>query len=249
MSDSRDKTAELHRMVMDKHLCPFGLKSRDLLRRKGYRVDDHPLRSRAEVDAFKAKHNVETTPQTFIDGKRIGGYEDLRKYFGMASEKQEGVTYKPVLAIFLSSLAMSVALIWNMRGAPAIIPIVEWFVAITMCVLAIQKLRDLTAFSNQFIVYDLLAMRQVRYAYVYPFAELYVGVAMLGGLAWWLVSPVALFIGGVGAISVFKAVYIDKRELKCACVGGNSNVPLGFVSLTENLFMILAAVWMCVSQL
>ena len=46
-------------------------------------------------------------------------------------------------------------------------------------------------------------------------------------------------IGGIGAASVIKAVYIDKRELKCACVGGNSNVPLGFVSLTENLLMLL----------
>jgi hypothetical protein len=48
----------------------------------------------------------------------------------------------------------------------------------------------------------------------------------------------------VGAVSVFKAVYIDGRELRCACVGGNSNVPLGFVSLTENLMMVLMAVWM-----
>ena len=54
----------------------------------------------------------------------------------------------------------------------------------------------------------------------------------------------ALFIGGIGAVSVFKAVYIDRRELKCACVGGDSNVPLGFVSLTENLMMIGMAVWM-----
>ena len=57
-------------------------------------------------------------------------------------------------------------------------------------------------------------------------------------------SPVAIFIGTVGAVSVFKAVYIDKRDLKCACVGGNSNVPLGFVSLTENLMMIAMGVWM-----
>jgi hypothetical protein len=42
----------------------------------------------------------------------------------------------------------------------------------------------------------------------------------------------------------FKAVYLDKRELKCACVGGSRNVPLGFVSLTENLVMIAMAVWM-----
>jgi hypothetical protein len=50
--------------------------------------------------------------------------------------------------------------------------------------------------------------------------------------------------GAIGALSVFKAVYIDRRELKCACVGGSSNVPLGFVSLTENLMMIAMAVWM-----
>jgi hypothetical protein len=55
---------------------------------------------------------------------------------------------------------------------------------------------------------------------------------------------VALIIGGIGAISVFKAVYLDRRELKCACVGGASNVPLGFVSLTENLAMIGMAIWM-----
>ena len=50
----------------------------------------------------------------------------------------------------------------------------------------------------------------------------------------------------MGAVSVFKAVYVDKRELKCACVGGASNVPLGFVSLTENLMMIAMAVAMLV---
>jgi hypothetical protein len=39
-------------------------------------------------------------------------------------------------------------------------------------------------------------------------------------------------------------VYIDKRDLKCACVGGDSNVPLGFISLTENLMMMFMGVWM-----
>jgi len=56
---------------------------------------------------------------------------------------------------------------------------------------------------------------------------------MIASALMWLAIPVALFIGGIGAVSVLKAVYIDKRELKCACVGGNSNVPLGFISLTE----------------
>lgn len=72
---------------------------------------------------------------------------------------------------------------------------------------------------------------------------------MLAGILTWLSVPIALFIGGIGAISVFKAVYIDKRELKCACVGDDSNVPLGFLSLTENLMMIAMAIWMVAMEL
>ncbi len=44
---------------------------------------------------------------------------------------------------------------------------------------------------------------------------------------------------------MFKAVYIEKRDLKCACVGGGSSVPLGFISLTENLMMMMS-VWMLI---
>ncbi len=71
---------------------------------------------------------------------------------------------------------------------------------------------------------------------------------MIGGILPFISIPVALFIGTVGAVSVFKAVYIDKRELKCACVGGDSNVPLGFISLTENLMMMGMAIWMIVKM-
>ena len=49
--------------------------------------------------------------------------------------------------------------------------------------------------------------------------------------------------------TVFKAVYVDKREIKCACVGGSGSVPLGFVSLTENLMMVAMAVWMLFAHL
>jgi len=57
-------------------------------------------------------------------------------------------------------------------------------------------------------------------------------------------APITLVAASIGAISVFKAVYVDKRELKCACVGGDSKVPLGFVSLLENVMMVLMAIWM-----
>ena len=95
-----------------------------------------------------------------------------------------------------------------------------------------------------FLGYDLLAKRWVRYAYAYPFLEGIAGVLMVAGALNWLSIPVALFIGTIGAVSVFKAVYVEKREIKCACVGGSSKVPLGFVSLTENVMMVAMAVWM-----
>ena len=113
------------------------------------------------------------------------------------------------------------------------------FIAFSMTLLAVQKLRDLFSFTNSFITYDLLAMKHLRYAYLYPFLEAFAGIGMIAMLPVWLIAPISLFIGSVGAVSVYKAVYVDKRELKCACVGGDSNVPLGFVSLSENLFMIV----------
>tara|TARA_B100000780_G_C21020205_1_gene408868 strand:+ start:495 stop:710 length:216 start_codon:yes stop_codon:yes gene_type:complete len=67
---------------------------------------------------------------------------------------------------------------------------------------------------------------------------------MMVGFLTWVSATAALFVASIGAIIVFKAVYIDKRELKCACVGGDSKVPLGFVSLTENFMMIAMTIWM-----
>lgn len=208
-------------------------------------MDDRWLTTREETDAFKAEHGVKTTPQTFI-GERIGGYDDLRRYFGKKVRDSNAVTYRPVIAVFAVAALMALATSWAALGGLFTIEAAEWFVAFSMCILALLKLQDIESFSSMFLNYDLLARRFVPYSYVYPFAELGAGVLMVAGALMWLSVPVALFIGTIGALSVFKAVYVDRRTLKCACVGGGSNVPLGFVSLTENLFMIAMPVWMLV---
>lgn len=94
------KIATLHRMVMSDRMCPHGLKSKDLLEREGYEVEDRHLTSREEVDAFKTKHGLATTPQTFIDGVRIGGFDDLREYFGKPTKARDTLTYTPVIMLF-----------------------------------------------------------------------------------------------------------------------------------------------------
>ena len=235
------KQATLYRMETSDHICPFGLKTKHLLKKHGYELDDQILESREQTDAFKAKHHVSTTPQVFIEGKRIGGYEDLLAYLGLDDKQQDEdeTTYIPVIAIFSVTLLMALALSINFFDAIHYESVLMWFIGISMCALAIQKLRDLEAFTNQY----------VPYAKVYAFAEAYAGIGMLTGLNPLFYAPVSLFIGTVGGISVFKAVYVDKRELKCACVGGDSNVPLGFVSLTENLMMVFAATYMLIKFL
>jgi glutaredoxin len=242
--DQGAKAATLYRMVMPDHLCPYGLKSRDLLERQGFAVDDHHLTTREETDAFQREHGVDTTPQTFIGGERIGGYDELREHFGQEVPEEDATSYQPVIAIFAVAFLMAMAISWYAFGTVLTVRAFEWFIAISMCVLAVQKLQDVESFSTMFLNYDLLARRWVRYGYLYPFGEALAGVLMIAGALMWIASPVALFIGTIGAVSVFKAVYLDKRELKCACVGGSSNVPLGFVSLTENLMMMAMAIWM-----
>jgi len=238
------RTAQLYRMIMPGHTCPYGLKAKDLLKRSGYEVEDHPLTTRDEVDAFKAKHDVATTPQIFIGRERIGGHDDLRRFLGKRVADPKAPSYQPVIALFSMTFLMALAASFAVYGTPLTIRAAEWFIAFSMAILALLKLQNVESFATMFLNYDLLAKRWVRYSYIYPFAEGLAGILMIAGALTWLSVPVALFIGTVGAVSIIKAVYIDRRELKCACVGGGSNVPLGFVSLTENLMMIAMAVWM-----
>ncbi|SEU23240.1 MauE/DoxX family redox-associated membrane protein [Variovorax sp. OV084] len=240
------KTATLYRMVIPEHICPFGLKARFLLRRKGYQVDDRWLMTRTQTDAFKAEHHVQTTPQIFIEGHRIGGYDDLRRHFGLPVRNPGEASYTPVIAVLVVALLLAGASLLAANrplGSPQLL---SSFISFTMCILALLKLQDVESFSTMFLNYDLLARRFVLYAYLYPFAELLAGVLMVAGRLHEIAVPVALFVGSVGAMSVVKAVYVDHRELKCACVGGSSNVPLGFVSLTENLMMVAIALWVIV---
>ena len=244
MQATASRKAVLYRMVTPEHTCPYGLKAKDLLERKGFEVEDHLLTTRYEIDRFKDEHGIKSTPQTFINGERVGGFDDLQRHFGKAANDPNATSYRPVIAVFSMTALMALAASHAVYGTPFTMRAAEWFIAFSMCVLALLKLQDVESFSSMYLGYDLLGRRWVRYAYAYPFLEGIAGVLMVAGALNWLSIPVALFIGTIGAVSVFKAVYIDKRDIKCACVGGSSKVPLGFVSLTENVMMVAMALWM-----
>src|SRR3990167_6111980 len=158
------RQATLHRMVMPGHTCSYGLKAKYLLQRRGFAVDDRWLTTRAETDAFKAEHGVKTTPQTFIDGVRIGGYDDLRRHFGLKVADPDATSYIPVIALFAMTALMALAASFAVEGNAFTLRAAEWFISFSMIVLALQKLQDVDKFATMFLNYDLLARRWVPYA-------------------------------------------------------------------------------------
>lgn len=231
-------------MVTPDHLCPWGIKALDLLKRNDFEIEDKHLETMDANKAYKEENGYDETPQIFIEGERIGGYDALREHLNLKPDPKEGETYQPVLAVFAVTFLMALTTCWALQGGLEVIRVLELFIAFSMCVLGILKLQDLQSFATGFVQYDLVAQRYVPYSNVYPFVEAGAGILMIAGLFTWVAAPAALIVSTIGAISVFKAVYIQKRDLSCACVGGGSSVPLGFISLTENLMMMTMSIWM-----
>lgn len=77
---TKARQATLYRMVLSHHVCPYGLRAKELLEETGYEVDDRVLGTREEVDAFLGENDFETTPQIFIGGEHIGDCEELEAY-------------------------------------------------------------------------------------------------------------------------------------------------------------------------
>lgn len=234
---------EVHR----KPNCPYGKKAIELLKSKNIDFEDYVFQDETAEKNFKDKHSVKTTPQIFMNGERVGGFSDLAKKYGedpKLETENSKKSYKPIVAIFSVSILLTIA------SQSTTIPETEVIMMIWMgfflVLLAVQKLMDLSAFQKSFANYDLITKKVPVYGFVYPFAELVAGLGFISGYGLLYVAAIASVIGFFGSVSVIKAVYIDKRDLNCACAGGNTNLPLGFVSLSENLIMFLMGLWILI---
>jgi glutaredoxin len=220
--------------IYRKKTCPYGKKAIEILNREGIDFEDHTFESKDEEEAFKKKHNVETTPQIFINGQRVGGHSDLAEKYGELDTKDQQKSYKPVVAVFTTTALLAIASSTGIVG----------FMGFSLSVLALLKLMDIPSFVEGFKQYDLLTKIFPPYGKIYPFLELIAGLGFVAGVAPTLTGVISLFVGIAGGVSVFKAVYIDKTDLDCACVGGNQNVPLGIISFTENTMMAAMGIYL-----
>ena len=103
------------------------------------------------------------------------------------------------------------------------------------------KLLDVKAFAESFQMYDLLAAKLPVYGKIYPFIELGLGILCLVHFQLNYVYWADIIIMGFGALGVIQSV-VNKRKIKCACLGTVFNLPMSTVTIIENSLMVLIGI-------
>ena len=113
---------------------------------------------------------------------------------------------------------------------------------ISICLIEMLKHMDIESFGTSYKKYDLISSQFDSWIYIYPFCELLIGISFLNSSPTTLIIIIALILGISVMILVFKAIYLDKLKLNCACIGGYAKTPLGIISFIENLLMAIMSV-------
>jgi cation transport ATPase len=103
------------------------------------------------------------------------------------------------------------------------------------------KLLDVKAFAESFQMYDLLAAKLPVYGKIYPFIELGLGLLCLVHFQPNYVYWADIVIMTFGALGVIQSV-VDKRKIRCACLGTVFNLPMSTITIIENSLMVLIGV-------
>ena len=164
-----------------------------------------------------------------------------------SSADADGTAHESLYPLFLivGYLVGVVLLIAAATGRWDVMPMMRHFMAGFFLVFSFFKLLDLRGFADTFRGYDLFARRSRVYAWSYPFIELALGIAYLVNLWPVAVNVVTLVVMAVGAVGVLR-VLLDKRSIRCACLGTALNLPMTKVTLVEDLTMAAMAAGMLV---
>lgn len=157
----------------------------------------------------------------------------------MEHNNEEKSNYRPLIVLISAILLGAFAL---ESGHPDFqwVHFTNYFMGLFFLLFAMFKLFDLNGFADGFQMYDLIAKKERRYAYVYPFIELALGLLYLGEHVLVLTNLITLVVMSVSAVGVIKSV-TGGMKIKCACLGTVLSVPLSTVSIVENVGMGIMA--------
>jgi copper chaperone CopZ len=117
------------------------------------------------------------------------------------------------------------------------------FMGLFYIVFSFFKMLDLKGFPASFSMYDPIAKRVPFYGKIYPFIETVLGLMFLMRFKIDIALMVTLVILGVTTIGVTKTL-LDKKSIRCACLGTALKLPMTEATFIENTIMIVMAVLM-----
>jgi len=145
-------------------------------------------------------------------------------------------SYYPIFLLF-GFLALGVGLLEFRDGTFDTMRAMARFMGGFFLTFAFFKLLDLKAFAEAYSTYDLVAARWLGYGYIYPFIELGLGIAYVAGFQSTITNVVTLSVMSVSTLGVVKSL-VAGRKIRCACLGTVFNLPMSYVTLTEDLLMV-----------
>ena len=156
-------------------------------------------------------------------------------------------TYKPLLLIFIYITAVSVYAAWY-DGGLNWMKFMQIFMAGFFLVFSFFKLLDLKGFAESYAMYDIIAKKIPLWGYIYPFVELALGIAYIFNQKPLVVNGVALVVMTLSIIGVLQSI-LNKRKIRCVCLGAVFNLPMSTVTIIEDGLMILMAAWMIIMMI
>jgi len=152
------------------------------------------------------------------------------------------------LFLIVGYIAGTVAVIAFSTGNRTLHDAMRYFMAGFFLVFSFFKLLDLRGFADAYRGYDILARAIPFWAFVYPFAELALGIAYLANGFPFATNIATLVLMLIGAVGVLKSL-LNKRAIRCACLGTALNLPMTTITLVEDLGMAAMAGAMLVFEL
>ena len=146
-------------------------------------------------------------------------------------------TYKPILLIFAYIVGVTL-LIEMANGEFLWIRWMDHFMGGFFLAFSFFKLLDLHGFADSYSGYDIIAKKWKGWSYLYVFMELGLGLAFITGFKPLLTNGITFVIMSVSLVGVLQSV-MQKKTIKCACLGAVFDLPMSTVTIVEYVIMIV----------
>ena len=193
----------------------------------------NPIEASELQKALPSKYKVSLIENNFVS-KALSNSED---------EKSKLQQLKPLILILFYITTASVLLNYQNWDRNEIM---LDFMGLFYIVFSFFKLLDLKGFSESFKMYDPLASRVPIYGWIYPFIEVVLGLMFLMHFGVKTALVITLIVLGITTIGVAKSL-LDKKSIRCACLGTALKLPMTEATFIENAVMIVMAILLLVS--